>query len=54
MGEENGTDFVELVEGEGVKWVVGYVGGVEAGGEFGWLWLFDGGLKETVFGGAPP
>lgn len=46
MGEEDGADFVEFVEGEGVQWVVGYVGGVEAGGGFGWL--FDIGLKETV------
>lgn len=55
VGEEDGTEFVEFGEGEGVKRVVGYVGGVEAaGGGGGFGWFFESGLEEAVFGGAPP
>lgn len=46
VGKEGVKDFVEFGEGKRVEGVVGNVGGVVAGGGFGWF--FDGGGEEAV------
>lgn len=52
VGLDDGADFVEFLDGEGVEWVVGDVGGVVArgvgGGGLEEVWFLK---KEAVLGG---
>lgn len=51
MRREDGADFVEFLDGEGVEGVMGHGGVVVARG-VGWV-LEEVGFQEAVLGGAP-